>query len=320
MGRNISKESKEFIQFCAVSKVSNEEKSKLENYRYRINNVQGSFPNYNQLKAQLCKIREGSRALGNINPTYNYKNIEGEWKSYSCDNFVITKYISSTEIYIEFVTYPYKIRVKTGDIRTGMVRNPYYPTVAGVACSGNPPKGSITFKGKTTASYNKWVTMVNRCYEPDNDSYIRYGGKGVYVVEEWLNYEKFLLWFNKQPNKDKSEYHIDKDIISEKGIGHYSPETCELVPPYINQLIKLNKGNRNGNIIGTTQEGEFYKSQFMSCGGVLGTYKTVEEAFQVYKEAREAHVKVIAYASYKKGEISARLLCTLLDWEVNIDD
>lgn len=43
--------------------------------------------------------------------------------------------------------------------------------------------------------YAKWQHMINRCYNPLNQSYKYYGAKGVTVCQEWReSYEAFHNW------------------------------------------------------------------------------------------------------------------------------
>lgn len=41
---------------------------------------------------------------------------------------------------------------------------------------------------------SRWRAMKQRCYNPSNDNYKYYGGKGIKVCEEWHNFEKYLQW------------------------------------------------------------------------------------------------------------------------------
>src|SRR6187549_1589225 len=53
---------------------------------------------------------------------------------------------------------------------------------------GDPALG---FKGYLSAGvrkhpmYGAWAGMVNRCYNPNNSSYERYGARGITVCERW---------------------------------------------------------------------------------------------------------------------------------------
>ena len=43
--------------------------------------------------------------------------------------------------------------------------------------------------------YRTWKNMRNRCKNPNNRSYHKYGGRGIKVCDEWdRNYNNFEKW------------------------------------------------------------------------------------------------------------------------------
>ena len=42
-----------------------------------------------------------------------------------------------------------------------------------------------------TGAYNSWYAMKQRCLNPNNINYARYGGRGITVCERWLKFENF---------------------------------------------------------------------------------------------------------------------------------
>jgi thymidylate synthase len=106
------------------------------------------------------------------------------------------------------------------------VSDPYKPSKNGVACVGEYKKYSELNNEKLK---NIWNGMISRCYNPSNDNYPYYGGKGVYVENRWLCFEYFLSDITKIKNWDNKlknwgEYELDKDIY---GDGFkYSLENC----------------------------------------------------------------------------------------------
>jgi hypothetical protein len=75
-------------------------------------------------------------------------------------------------------------------------------------------------KGKgTSKEYSIWNSMMNRCNNPNNQSYKRYGARGIKVCRDWHTYENFLQDMGRCPS---NEYSIDR-IDNLKG---YSKENC----------------------------------------------------------------------------------------------
>lgn len=74
--------------------------------------------------------------------------------------------------------------------------------------------------------YESWCRMRERCYNPHNPKYYRYGGRGVVVCDEWRkDFKVYYDWC--MTNGWKPGLQIDKDI---KGNGLlYSPEMCIIV-------------------------------------------------------------------------------------------
>ena len=66
--------------------------------------------------------------------------------------------------------------------------------------------------------YHIWQNMKGRCLNPKNHAYHLYGGRGIRVCDEWLDFEKFALWA--VSNGYDSCLSIDRIDVN----GNYEPE------------------------------------------------------------------------------------------------
>ena len=118
---------------------------------------------------------------------------------------------------------------------------------------------------------------------------------------------------------------LDKDILV-KGNKTYSPNTCVFVPQNINTLfIKSNK-IRGKYPIGVTFNKDKNKYQ-AQCNTLINgknmkktlrLYNTIEEAFNAYKQFKEANIKQIA--DYYKENIPDKLYEAMYNYKVEITD
>lgn len=84
-------------------------------------------------------------------------------------------------------------------------------------------KGQFTAShgGKHEKLYGVWCTMRERCKNPHNKSYPRYGGRGIVVCELWdKDYASFRAW--SMQNGYREGLSIDRIDNS----GNYEPSNC----------------------------------------------------------------------------------------------
>lgn len=96
-------------------------------------------------------------------------------------------------------------------------------------CIEEVPK-YIDYDGKEKSSHNMklypvWKTMNQRCYNPKNKKYERYGKRGIIVCEEWkqsnpLGFYNFNLWAL------SNGYKIGLSLDRIDNNGNYEPKNC----------------------------------------------------------------------------------------------
>lgn len=69
-----------------------------------------------------------------------------------------------------------------------------------------------------------WSAMLQRCKNPKEKGYHNYGGRGIYVTEEWDSFRNFMLWAK------KSGYQEGLTIERVNVNGNYEPSNCTWIP------------------------------------------------------------------------------------------
>lgn len=77
-------------------------------------------------------------------------------------------------------------------------------------------------RGTKTKSplYNSYRAMIARCYNPNNDRYPNYGGRGIKVCDEWQTFPPFEEWAF--ANGWEPGLTIDRKDVN----GDYEPQNC----------------------------------------------------------------------------------------------
>lgn len=86
--------------------------------------------------------------------------------------------------------------------------------------------------------YNVWTSMKERCYNPNSTFFKDYGGRGIYICEEWrVNYSAFHKWAmanGYNPDAPRGQCTIDRIDVD----GPYAPWNCRWVD------MKIQRHNR----------------------------------------------------------------------------
>lgn len=72
---------------------------------------------------------------------------------------------------------------------------------------------------KKKSSYNLWMTMKQRCFNPRNKKYKYYGNRGITICDRWLIFVNFYVDMGEKP-QDRSIERINNN-------GNYEPGNCK---------------------------------------------------------------------------------------------
>jgi hypothetical protein len=87
---------------------------------------------------------------------------------------------------------------------------------------------SITHGCTNTPGYKRWEGMISRCYNIANESYHRYGARGITVCDEWRTTPvEYLKYISNLPNAFIHKWSLDR-IDNNKG---YTPDNIRWAAP-----------------------------------------------------------------------------------------
>jgi hypothetical protein len=66
--------------------------------------------------------------------------------------------------------------------------------------------------------YNTWISMKARCLNPSSTDFESYGGRGINICKEWLDFENFYADMGDRPKG------LSLDRIN--NMGNYEPSNC----------------------------------------------------------------------------------------------
>lgn len=118
-------------------------------------------------------------------------------------------------------------------IRTGQLRNT--PNI-GCGCGKGKRKSSIPYADRIIER-NTFYSAKNRCRNPSNAQYNRYGGRGIEF--RFDNFEEFFEHLGERPSIDHSLDRINNDGHYEKGNVRWATRKQQMNNRSVNRLITV---------------------------------------------------------------------------------
>lgn len=108
---------------------------------------------------------------------------------------------------------------------TTTVRNNNLYKAKSCGCLKKTAKGYYKqyFRGELP-EFGSWVAMKTRCLNSKHPTYTEYGGRGITICEEWLDFENFITDMGKRPTPKHSIDRMNND-------GNYEPSNCRWATP-----------------------------------------------------------------------------------------
>lgn len=105
-------------------------------------------------------------------------------------------------------------------------------------CSSQTTKSSHGMSD--SSEYNTWVHMIQRCHNPNNKDYVRYGGRGIEVCDIWReSFEAFYMCVGPKPTPAHTIERIDYNVGYEPGNVTWATRTEQNLNKSDNQNVTI---------------------------------------------------------------------------------
>lgn len=238
--------------------------------------------------------------------------IGSTYSSKSYGDFKVIEDNGAFDVKVEFILTGYTKKVQRGGVTTGSIKDPYYPSVYGIAWLG---EGKFTARvgGKLTKSYQEWTGMLSRCYGTTKQHHWQSYRLNVEVCEEWLCFQDYAAWYERGCIEG---WEVDKDVLCTSS-KIYSPETCLFLPPRLNKCF-IGKNRVTEYPIGVTpikgDIGYIARLNVVDIREYLGYFLCPYQAFAKYKSEKEKLIRSLA-VEYE-GLLPKRTYEALMNYEV----
>lgn len=239
-------------------------------------------------------------------------NFDKIYVSSKGQKFKIINYVNSVNIDIKFDDDTIVYGKHMSSIKSGKVTNPNFPSICKFGYIG---LGKYT-QTNNSKFYKIWASMLSRCYDNRvHKLYPKY--TDCTVDEKWHNFQVFAEWC---ANNYTEGFVLDKDILV-KGNKIYGPATCCFIPAEINLLFTKSEKTRGNCPIGVTETKNLQYCAKMNKFGKsinLGTFNTIERAFNMYKINKEFYYQQMA--NKFKNVLPEHVYKSIINYKIEITD
>jgi len=135
-----------------------------------------------------------------------------------------------------------------------------------------------------TSTYKSWLSMKQRCLNPNHIHYGRYGGRGISVCDRWCTFINFLDDMGERPEGMTLD-RLDNDSNYNKGNCRWSTSTEQ-------QRNKSKSRNNTSGFVGVVWHKKDRKWQAtIQCKGrtiYLGQFADIKDASEAYQQAKRS--------------------------------
>jgi hypothetical protein len=167
--------------------------------------------------------------------------------------------------------------------------------ISGLQKSCGCQKGGVTIHGMhNTSTYTIWQQMRERCANPKNKSFDRYGGRGISVCARWELFENFLADMGERPT-GMSIDRINND-------GNYEPSNCRWAS------ISEQANNKRNTVLVQLQGRQMPLSEAIAASGSTVPSNTIRMRLKAGWELSRALAQT---ARHRRKETIENSLCCL---------
>jgi hypothetical protein len=231
----------------------------------------------------------------------------------------VIEYKNAKAVVVRFIESGHIVSVQAHHLlHKKTFKDHYFPKKDG-GCHIGKGSPSLHEDGTTHKIYILWAAIIRRCYKWSKEKDACY--EGCTIADEWKCYSDFYNDCIKDERHTYNDWQLDKDLLV-KGNKVYSKDTCCFLPREINSFLQGGKSKNKGLPVGVylRENGKCYRVILGVKGKLLhlGQYTSVKEAAQVYKEAKEKHLKSLA--EQYKHQLDPRAYQALINYTVEITD